>query len=161
MTRQQMLVRAALHPLTLGLAAALLVAAAGQAQTATDSADIKKTAMNYIDGWYTGDADRMAQALHPELAKRMVMPGPKGGSYLSQMSAMTLIEGTRAGGGKDTPTDQRREDFRILDIYRGAAVAKVVAANWIDYLQLARWNGQWRIVNVLWELTPKGEHPAL
>jgi hypothetical protein len=161
MTRQQMLVRVALHPVVLGIAAALVVTAAGQAQTAADSAEIKKAAMNYIEGWYTGDADRMAQALHPELAKRMVMANPKGGSYLSQMSAMTLIEGTRAGGGKQTPGDQRREDFRILDIYHGAAVAKVVASDWIDYLQLARWNGQWKIVNVLWELTPKGERPAL
>jgi len=28
-----------------------------------------------------------------------------------------------------------------------------VASDWIDYLELARWNGQWKIVNVLWALT--------
>ncbi len=30
-------------------------------------------------------------------------------------------------------------------------------SDWIDYLHLARWNGEWKIVNVLWELKPKGE----
>jgi hypothetical protein len=36
-----------------------------------------------------------------------------------------------------------------------------VASDWIDYLQLAKWNGEWKIVNVLWELTPKDEHATL
>lgn len=49
----------------------------------------------------------------------------------------------------------RAEDFRVLDIYRDNAVAKIVASDWIDYLELARWNGRWKIVNVLWALTPK------
>jgi hypothetical protein len=24
--------------------------------------------------------------------------------------------------------------------------------DWIDYMHLVRWNGAWKIVNVLWEL---------
>ncbi len=71
------------------------------------------------------------------------------------MGAMTLVIKTRAGIGTEIPVAQRREDFRILDIYRDNAVAKIVASDWIDYLELARWNGQWKIVNVLWALTPK------
>lgn len=40
---------------------------------AIDSAAIRATALDYIDGWYTGDAARMERALHPELVKRIVM----------------------------------------------------------------------------------------
>ena len=129
------------------------------AQTAADSAGIRAAAMDYIEGWYAADGDRMTRALHPELAKRMVRSDTMGHSQLNQQSAMTLVTNTRNGGGKATPEAERRKDFRILDIYHGAAVAKIVAASWIDYLELARWNGQWKIVNVLWELTPAGEHP--
>jgi hypothetical protein len=25
-------------------------------------------------------------------------------------------------------------------------------SGWIDYMHMAKWNGQWKIVNVLWEL---------
>jgi hypothetical protein len=31
----------------------------------------------------------------------------------------------------------------------------VDAGDWVDYLQLAKWNGRWVIVNVLWELRPQ------
>jgi hypothetical protein len=147
--------------LGLGLAATCALGTTSRGQAASDTTGIRAAAMNYIEGWYAGDGDRMAKALHPELAKRMVRTDSTGRSQLSAMSAMTLIDGTRRGGGTHTPTDRRREDFRILDIYHGAAVAKIVASDWIDYLQLAKWNGEWKIVNVLWELTPKGEHATL
>ena len=65
---------------------------------------------------------------------------------------MTLVQKTRSGAGsKDTP---RKSDVRVLDIYEGAAVARIDAATWVDYLQLARSNGRWVIVNVLWENAP-------
>ena len=138
------------------LAAVLVVLpAALPAQTAADSAGIRQAALDYIDGYYTGDGARMERAVHPELAKRIVRTNEQGRSQLGQMSAMTLVMGTRAGGGKDTPVAQRREDVTILDIYQNAASAKVYASGWVDYLHLAKWNGRWVIVNVLWELHPQ------
>jgi hypothetical protein len=144
--------------LSLGLALAGLTfgSPVARAQTAADSAGIRQAALDYIEGWYTGDADRMARAVHPELAKRIVRTDPKTGrSGLGQMGAMTLVTSTRMGGGKQTPEAQRRKDVRILDIFQGAAVARVDASTWVDYLQLGKWNGQWVIVNVLWELRPE------
>lgn len=129
--------------------------AATSAQSASDSAGIRRAALDYIEGWYAGDAARMETALHPELAKRIVSTDSTSShSRIQQMSAMSLVQGTRSGGGKRTPREQQHKDVSILDIYRGAASAKVVASDWIDYLHLAKWNGRWVIVNVLWELTP-------
>ncbi len=125
------------------------------AQTADDSLAIKETALNYIEGWYEGNGDRMEKALHPELAKRAVFSDSTGKkSRLSQMSALTLIQSTRAGGGSRTPENEQQKDVTILDIYRNVASVKVVASEWIDYLQVAKWNGEWKIINVLWELKP-------
>jgi hypothetical protein len=135
-------------------AAALLAPASLPAQTAADSAAIKAAALDYIEGYYQGNAERMERALHPELAKRIVRTNPQGRSQLGQMSAMSLVQGTRAGGGKDIPAAQQQRDVTILDIYQNAASAKVVASTWVDYLHLAKWNGRWVIVNVLWELKP-------
>lgn len=120
------------------------------AQTSADSAAIKATALDYIDGYYTGDAARMERALHPDLAKRIVTTDAQGHSRLGQMSAMGLVLGTRAGGGKDDPN--KREDVKILDIFQNAAAVRIDAGTWVDYLQVAKWNGRWVIVNVLWEL---------
>ena len=120
-----------------------------------DQAAIRAAALDYIEGWYTGDAERMERALHPDLAKRIVITNPQNGrSRLDQMSALALVQGTRRGGGKNTPADKQQKDVTILDVFENAASVKIVASDWIDYLHLAKFNGRWVIVNVLWELKP-------
>jgi hypothetical protein len=120
-----------------------------------DAEAIKQAALDYIEGWYEGNAERMERALHPELAKRIVRTDPKSGrSSLGQMGAMTLVNSTRGGGGKTTPKEKQQKDVTVLDIFGSAASAKVIASDWIDYLHLAKWNGRWVIVNVLWEMKP-------
>jgi hypothetical protein len=126
------------------------------AQSTADSAAIRATALDYIEGWYAGDAARMERALHPELAKRIVETDARGRSRLGQQSAMTLVMNTRRGGGTDIPADKRKSDVRILDVYGNAASVRVQAASWVDYLHVAKSNGRWVIVNVLWELDPPG-----
>ena len=126
-----------------------------QTQTPSDADLIKQTALDYIEGWYEGNPERMERALHPELAKRIVRTDERGRSNLGQMGAMTLVGYTRMGGGKDTPKEKQQKDVTVLDIFGNAACAKVIASDWVDYLQLAKWNGRWVIVNVLWEMKPK------
>lgn len=134
------------------LAGATQAQGAAKPTAAADSAAIRATALDYIEGWYEGNPERMARAVHPELAKRIVRTNDQGQSRLDSQSAMTLVNGTRAGGGTRTPKDRQQKDVTILDVFQNAAVAKVVASDWVDYLQLARYNGRWQIVNVLWEL---------
>jgi len=144
--------------MTLVAAFVLLSASAPcvQAQAAADSAAIRATALDYIEGWYEGNAERMERALHPELAKRIVNVDPRNGrNTLGQQSAMTLVQGTRRGGGKETPAAQQRKDVRILDIFGNTASVRVDAGGWVDYMHVAKWNGRWVIVNVLWELRPQ------
>jgi Putative lumazine-binding len=140
------------------LAGVLVITAITSAQTNSndDSAAIKATAVNYIEGWYEGDAVRMESALHPELAKRMISTDPKTGhSQFNHMGAMQLVQNTRRGGGNKTPKDEQLKEITILDHFNNAAVVKIVASGWIDYLEVAKFNGQWKIINVLWELKPK------
>ncbi|HRH42751.1 MAG TPA: nuclear transport factor 2 family protein [Pyrinomonadaceae bacterium] len=142
----------------LTLAIILTFCAVGiQAQSTVSDEDktaITNTALDYIEGWYSGDAERMERALHPDLAKRIVMTRD-GRSQLQQMSAMGLVQGVKRGGGKQTPPEKQQKDVMILDVFENAASVKVVASDWIDYLHIAKFNGRWVIVNVLWELKPK------
>jgi hypothetical protein len=142
-------------PLFIAVAALVLFKPTGaRAQSAADSAAIRATALDYIDGWYAADGARMERALHPELAKRNVFSDSAGRSRLIQMSAMSLVQGTRMGGGSRIPAAQRADSVRILDIFGSAASVRVRAATWVDYMHLAKYNGQWRILNVLWENDP-------
>ena len=121
-------------------------------QSVADSAAIRATALDYIEGWYTGNAARMERALHPDLAKRIVNVDTRyNRSVLSHQSAMTLVQKTRAGAGKETPAAEQRKDVRILDIFGNTASVRIDASTWVDYLHVVKWNGQWVIINVLWE----------
>ncbi len=136
------------------LAAALLTAAgSANAQTRADSTAIRTAALDYIEGWYTADGARMERALHPELAKRLAYTD-NGRSRLIQMTAMTLVQSTRAGGGSEIPAAERKNEVKILDIYEGVASVRVNAAGWIDYMHMVRWNELWKIINVVWENEP-------
>jgi len=140
----------------LALCVSLAEGANGQTNPPANSDDraaIRQTALDYIEGWYSGDGQRMERALHPELAKRMVSTDSKTGkSSLNQTGAMTLVQNTSKGYGMHFPKDQQLKEITILDVDEDAASVKIHAATWIDYLQLARWNGTWKIVNVLWEV---------
>ena len=139
----------------------LLFALPAVAQDKADPrAGIQKACLDYVEGWYEGDATRMERALHPDLAKRIVRSGPNGKSNLQQMSAMGLVQGVRAGYGKQTPKEKQQKDVTVLDVFENAATAKIIASDWVDYLHLARWNGEWKIVNVLWEMKPQPDQAA-
>ena len=145
--------------------AALLMSTNGQTDDSgprqADRQAITETALDYGQGWYAGDAERMERALHPDLAKRVrwaTPANPKG--RIQHMSAMYLVQSTRRGGGTDVPEDTRRTDVKILDIYGTAASVRLDMHDWIDYLHMSKIGERWVIVNVLWELTPAAKKEA-
>ena len=106
-----------MRPLSLALILPLLLASPpAQAQSRDDSLGIRHAALDYIEGWYAADGDRMAQALHPELAKRVTYTDTLGNSWIRNMGATELVRATRAGGGSRTPAAERR-----IEVIRGAA----------------------------------------
>ena len=125
---------------------------AANTQSASDAELIKQTALDYIEGWYEANTERMERALHPDLAKRIVRSDDKGRYMIGQMSAMGLVQATRSH--EPVPKDKQQKDVTVLDIFGNAASVKIVASEWVDYLHLAKWRGRWVIVNVLWELKP-------
>lgn len=135
----------------LALMMSALPAGAGEG-TADDRAAIEACARDYIDGWYEGDAERMARALHPDLAKRRVQSLPGGaGDVLPTLSQSAMVVYTRAGFGKKNKKEGQHNEVIILDVMSGIASVKTVSHEFIDYIHMAKIDGQWRIVNVLWE----------
>lgn len=126
-----------------------------EAQTAADSAGIRATALDYGQGWYEGNAERMERALHPELVKRIVVVDTVSKkAQLDGMGKSVLVNYTRRGFGTRTPEARRKAEVVICDITGDAAIVKLTMADWVDYMQLGRFEGRWQIVNVLWVRTP-------
>ncbi|HEY4899682.1 MAG TPA: nuclear transport factor 2 family protein, partial [Terriglobales bacterium] len=111
---------------------------------------------DYVEGWYEGSAERMGRALHPNLAKRIVSKTPKTRKdRLDEMIAKGLVRYTQRGGGTKTPRKRQQKDVTIFDIYNDEASAKLTFLKWVGFLHLARFNGRWVIVNVLWQYKRK------
>jgi hypothetical protein len=66
---------------------------------------------------------------------------------------------TRQGRGSDIPAARQRKDVTLLDIFEGPASERVDASTWIDSMHIARADGRWQIVNVLWALRPEPRTP--
>jgi hypothetical protein len=127
------------------------------ANTDADRNGVRQAALDYIEGAYSGDADRMTRALHPELTKVLPMRHPQTGDlFLVGMGASQLIEGVRAQLGM-VPEGGREIEVTVYDVERDLATVKVYSVRYIDHLQLAKTNGEWKIVNVLWVMNPAAQ----
>lgn len=129
----------------------LVGGAAAMGSTDPDGVAIRATARDYIEAYYTADVVRMEHALHPDVVKRSIITDPKTHrSAIASMGARMVIERTRDGVGRSIPDGRRREDLTVLDRVDDTAMVKIVAADSIDFLQMAKLDGEWKIVNVLW-----------
>lgn len=141
--------------LTLTIVTAIFISA--NAQTKKDTLQIKETVLNYLEGYYTADAIRMEKALHPDLAKRAMLPGRDGKERLDQLSASTLIDYTSKKPDESIKNGKLKVDINIYDIIDGIASVKADTEffPFVDYIHLAKIEGEWKIVNVLWAVKKK------
>ncbi|MEI6886575.1 MAG: nuclear transport factor 2 family protein, partial [Bacteroidota bacterium] len=119
-----------------------------------DSAAIITTALNYGDGFYSGDAVRMEKAIHPDLNKVCPMTLPQTGkTFFIYSTYSNLIELSRAKAGL-TEEPNRKISVKVLKINDNVACARLTSASFNDYLEMVKIDGQWKIVNVLWTFGP-------
>lgn len=120
------------------------------AVTAADAAAIRATIDDYYLGWYDADGDRMARALHPDLAKRGWLRGRDGAPSIEFDTFDTMVGFAAAGEGRQTDPTVRAYDVQVNDVDGDIASATVHAVPYVDYLHLIRASDGWRIVNALW-----------
>jgi hypothetical protein len=116
-----------------------------------DDDAIRRTALDYLEGWFEGDAGRMERALHPRLAKRRAAGATDAPAIreagLLEVGAGDMVRATRDGGGRGQGGEY---EVTILDRFGDAATVKAVSTPFVDYLHVARFGNEWRIVNVLY-----------
>ena len=78
---------------------------------------------------------------------------------LRKMGSGMLIEGTKAKMGM-VEEGKRDIRFKLLDLKRNIAFVEVFSSMYYDYCQLAKINGEWKIVNVLWKMNPSAPRPT-
>jgi hypothetical protein len=131
--------------------AVLICAVTAQAQSDPETAGIIATARNYIDGFAQGDSVRMRNALHADLAKRLIT-GKVESPQHQTADILTRMTGSRAGRGAQPGAQIAADSIKILDRYKDIAMVRIGADRWVDYLHMGKFGGEWKIINVAWQL---------
>jgi hypothetical protein len=137
---------------------AVVAPAQPQAIPDAEKEAIIRTALDYGDGFYSGSAERMERAIHPDLNKVYIVAVPQTGKHVLSYSTFSgLVEMSRAKVGLLDP-EKRKITGYALRLNGDIACAKITSALYNDFLQMVKVDGQWKIVNVLWVPGPDAQN---
>jgi hypothetical protein len=144
-----------MRKLILLVAAVVLLPAAAAAQGDADREGVRAAVLDYVEGIYEVDASRIERSVHPELAKRgfFVKRGETGYSS-SVMTFQQLVDLAKSYNKDGRVKRDAPKEIVIFDVSDQTASAKLTAVWGIDYIHLAKYDGKWKFVNVLWQTPP-------
>jgi hypothetical protein len=122
-----------------------------------DENQISAAALDYFEGWFDGEAERMRRALHPNLVKRPGRVDHSVAGTLGALTAQEMIERTAAGVGRTRDVPDRALEVEVVDSHGDIACATVRSTVYHEYLHLVRTREGWKIVNTLWQWRPGHE----
>ena len=135
----------------------LLAPGLAQAQAPAARAAVERAVLDYVEGFYEGDTAKLVRSIRPEVTKygfyvprdstRYVgeaMPWPEFLSYARSIKARN----------RPAPADAPKR-VEIFDVQDQTASAKLTAWWGTDYLLLAKYEGRWMIIHVLWQSPPR------
>jgi hypothetical protein len=117
---------------------------------------IVAAALDYYEGWFDGEPERMERALHPDLVKRSLASD---GRSVDTISAREMVRASADGIGRtrDPGIDRRDIEIHVDHVHGDIATVTATSAVYVDYLQLVRTPDGWKIANVLWDrVAPAG-----
>ena len=143
------------HLLLLAAFGLLMTFSDAAAQTASDKEAVRQAALDYVEGLYTADTSRIERSVHKNLTKRGFWREPAETTYKPE-SVMTFdqLMTLTASWNKDGKRDTSIKEVVVHDVQDQTASAKVSAMWGTDYMQLAKYDGRWQIINILWQAHP-------
>jgi len=127
--------------------------------TAEDLAAIRATVLDYFEGWFDADTERMRRALHPALAKRSFAQDIERTPAVSSVTAEQMVRWTADGHGRARGRASRAVEISVVDVAGTIATVVVRSEAYLEYLHLVATPDGWRIVNALWRYAD-GHGPA-
>ena len=122
-------------------------------QTSADTTEVRRAALDYLEGFYEGDSSKHVRSVRPEVFKYgFWLPRDSTRYQGEQMPWTEFLAYTRrmkARGGT-TPASAPRV-VELLDVQDQTAAAKVTAFWGTDYLLIGKFDGRWMVSSVLWQ----------
>ena len=128
----------------------------GRVERSADQAAVERAVLDYAESLYERKPELVDRGVHPELSKRgfgRAADGRYRESTMTFAQLRSLADRWNAQGRVNAAAAKKQ--VVVLDLLDQTASAKLVAEWGIDYLHLAKYDGQWKIVNVLWQAEPR------
>lgn len=123
----------------------------------SDREAVRMAVLDYVEGIYQMQPERVERSVHPNLAK-IGFYRPSASSEFNAPSPMTYDALIRIAKNfnKDgkLPANAPKE-IVIYDVLERTATVKLTADWGVDYMHLGKFDGQWKIINVIWQSPPQ------
>lgn len=115
---------------------------------AQDDVDaITRVALDYLEGYVSGDAKRHLRSYHPEAVKRRYTEDEDGIFGIVSLSPQTMADYAATESGSDTGGSI---EVVVDDVYEDIASVRVYSARWVDFLHVVKARSEWRLFHVTW-----------
>jgi len=115
---------------------------------------VRAAISDYVEGLYKADSTRIIRSVHPDLRKRGFWYNSSRSEWNDNvdMTYDQLVNlAARWNRSGDRIDENTPKSIEIYDINERTASGKLIAAWGMDYFQLAKIDGKWMIMHVLWQ----------
>jgi Putative lumazine-binding len=143
-----------LAAVVLALSAAWVMPPSAQTKPSADRDAVYQAALDYVEGIYNVQPERIQRSVHPSLVKRGFYKKDASTPYVEMpmtYEQLLKLAGEWNKGGK---RDTKIKEVAVLDVLDQTATAKVTAMWGVDYMLLGKYDDQWKIVQILWQSHP-------
>lgn len=116
----------------------------------TEKDQVAAAVRDYVEGLYEADTSKIERSVARYLSKRGYYTN-KGVVQEATMTYDQLISLTKRWKSSQDINEKTPKKITVLDVLDKTASAKLEAKWGIDYFHLAKINGKWMIINVLWQ----------
>ena len=137
------------------------VPVAAQQEANADREAVRQAVLDYVEGIYNVQPERIERSVSPNLAKLGFYRPATETTYRPprSMAFQQLVEIAKTYNKEGKLRKDAPKDIQIYDVLDQTASVKLTAEWGIDYMHLAKLNGKWMIINVLWQSHPPKSNP--
>lgn len=123
-------------------------------QSAQDKEAVQQVGLDYVEGVYNVQPERIERSVHPSLVKRGFHRKEPAAPYAELAMTYDQLLNLARTWNKDGKQNTKVKRVEILDIADQTAVVKVTASWGIDYMLVGKYDGRWKISQILWQSPP-------
>lgn len=143
------------------MASAVLMAVAfgtpsvmSRTQAAQDREAVRQAGLDYVEGVYNVQPERIERSVHPSLVKRGFYKKDAAAPYVEMPMTYDQLVNLARNWNKDGKRNTTIKNVEVLDLLDQTAVVKITASWGIDHMLLGKYDGKWKINLIQWQSPP-------